>query len=204
MNDRFLELPGPRRRAMVNAGFEVFSRYPYAKAPMSEVAAAGNVSKSLLFHYFGNKLGLYLYLWDTAVERISRSTQESGALEANDLFEALWRATEAKCRVMRTHPLLFAFATRAYYEEHPDVRAAISPRVGAALVSAEAAVARLEDRGLCDGVSARDVYADFVLLSEGYMAQRYRAGGIDVDEIEHDFAVVIDRWRSALAEEDSL
>ena len=36
------------------------------------------------------------------------------------------------------------------------------------------------------------------------MAQRYRAGGIDVDEIEHDFAVVIDRWRSALAEEDSL
>ncbi|RRR25563.1 TetR/AcrR family transcriptional regulator [Schaalia georgiae] len=140
MNDRFLELPGPRRRAMVNAGFEVFSRCPYAKAPMSEVAAAGNVSKSLLFHYFENKLGLYLYLWDTAMERISRSTQEFGALEADDLFEALWRATQAKCRVMRTHPLLFAFTTRAYYEEHPDVRAAVGPRVDAALASAGAAV----------------------------------------------------------------
>ena len=57
MNERFLALPSMRRDAISNAGFDVFSRCPYAKAPMSEVAAAGGVSKSLLFHYFGNKLG---------------------------------------------------------------------------------------------------------------------------------------------------
>ncbi|WP_316022698.1 TetR/AcrR family transcriptional regulator [Actinomyces sp. MRS3W] len=186
---------------MINAGFEVFSCYPYAKAPMSEIAAAGGVSKSLLFHYFDNKLGLYLFLWETALGEIARSTQVFNVVEADDLFELLRRATAAKCRVMRTHPRLFAFATRAYYEEQPDVKAAIGVRVEAALSNAAAMVARMGDAGLRDGVSAEDIYDDFILLSEGYMAQRYRAGRIDVDEIEHDFGTIIMRWRAALARE---
>ena len=201
MNERFLALPAARRDAMLNAGFEVFSRCPYAKAPMSEVAAAGGVSKPLLFHYFGNKLGLYLHLWETALADMARSTREHGVLEADDLFEVLRRATAAKCAVMRAHPRLFAFATRAYYEDEPSVKAAIGARVDAALTAAAEGVARLGDGGLREGVSAMDVYEDFLLLSEGYMAKRYRAGAIDVDEIERDMGAAIDRWRAALSDE---
>lgn len=200
MNERFLKLPAARRDAMLNAGFEVFSRCPYAKAPMSEVAAAGGVSKPLLFHYFGNKLGLYLHLWETAMGEVSRSTRGHGVLDAGDLFEALGRATAAKCAVMRSHPRLFAFATRAYYEDHPDVKAAIGAQVDAALAAAAEGVARLGGGGLREGVSAMEVYDDFLLLSEGYMAQRYRAGRIDVDEIERDMGALIDRWRTVLCE----
>lgn len=201
MNERFLALPAARRDAMLNAGFEVFSSYPYAKAPMSEVAAAGGVSKSLLFHYFGNKLGLYLHLWVTALGEVARSTREYGVLEADDLFEVLRRATEAKCAVMRAHPRLFAFATRAYYEEEPSVKAAIGAQVDAALATAAEGVARLGNGGLREGVSAMEVYDDFLLLSEGYMAKRYRADDIDVDGIERDMGAIIDRWRVALSGE---
>ena len=201
MNERFLALPATRRDAMLNAGFEVFSSYPYAKAPMSEVAAAGGVSKSLLFHYFGNKLGLYLHLWETALGEVARSTREYGVLEADDLFEALRRATEAKCAVMRAHPRLFAFATRAYYEEEPSVKVAIGAQVDAALATAAEGVERLGNGGLREGVSAMDVYDDFLLLSEGYMAKRYRANDIDVDGIERDMGAIIDRWRATLSGE---
>ena len=185
---------------MLNAGFEVFSCYPYAKAPMSEIAAAGGVSKPLLFHYFGNKLGLYLHLWETALGEVARSTREHGVFDTDDLFEVLRRATAAKCAVMRAHPRLFAFATRAYYEEEPDVKAPMS-EVDAALATAAEGVAHLGSAGLREGVSATDVYDDFLLLSEGYMAKRYRTDGIDVDGIERDMGAIIDRWRAALSEE---
>ena len=201
MNERLNALPIWRRQAMLNAGFEVFSCYPYAKAPMSEIAAAGGVSKPLLFHYFGNKLGLYLHLWETALGEVARSAREHAVFDTDDLFEVLRRATAAKCAVMRAHPRLFAFATRAYYEEEPDVKATIGAQVDAALATAAEGVAHLGSAGLREGVSATDVYDDFLLLSEGYMAKRYRADDIDVDEIERDMGAIIDRWRAALSEE---
>ncbi len=85
MNEHFLALPAAWRDAMLDAGFGMFLRCPYAKAPMSEVAVAGGVSKPPLSHYFGNKLGLYLHLWETALGEVARSTREHGVLEADDI-----------------------------------------------------------------------------------------------------------------------
>ena len=62
MNEKFFSLPIQKQEAMINAGFHVFSQYPYKKSPMNEIAAAAGISKSLLFHYFHNKKELYLFL----------------------------------------------------------------------------------------------------------------------------------------------
>ena len=64
MNEKFFSLPEERQRAMLNAGYRVFARNSYKKSPMSEIADAAGISKALLFHYFGNKKGLYLFLWE--------------------------------------------------------------------------------------------------------------------------------------------
>lgn len=64
MNERFFDLPQEKRRRMMNAGYRVFAQNSYKKSPMSEIAEAAGISKSLLFHYFGNKRGLYLFLWE--------------------------------------------------------------------------------------------------------------------------------------------
>ena len=58
MNDKFFLLPEEKQQAIINAGFQVFSRNSYRKSPMSEIADAAGISKSLLFHYFHNKLFL--------------------------------------------------------------------------------------------------------------------------------------------------
>lgn len=63
MNQRFFLLQEERQQIIINAAYKVFAQHEYKKAPMSEIATEGNISKALLFHYFGNKLELYLYLW---------------------------------------------------------------------------------------------------------------------------------------------
>lgn len=66
MNERFFSLPEERQQAIINAGYRVFSRNTYKNSPMSEIAQAAGISKSLLFHYFHNKKELYLFLWGSA------------------------------------------------------------------------------------------------------------------------------------------
>ncbi len=55
MNERFFSLPVEKQQAIINAGYRVFSQNSYKNSPMSEIADAAGISKSLLFHYFHNK-----------------------------------------------------------------------------------------------------------------------------------------------------
>ena len=84
MNPKFFSLPEEKQSAILNAGFHVFSQNTYKKSPMSEIADAAGISKSLLFHYFHNKKELYLFLWDTCckitVEEMIRSGVSEGCL----------------------------------------------------------------------------------------------------------------------------
>ncbi len=61
MNGKFFTLPEEKQKRIINAAYVVFAGSSYQKASMSRVAAAGGISKSLLFHYFQNKKELYLY-----------------------------------------------------------------------------------------------------------------------------------------------
>ncbi|MDE7430718.1 MAG: TetR/AcrR family transcriptional regulator [Lachnospiraceae bacterium] len=55
MNTKFFDLPVEKQQRIVNAAYKVFSNSSYKKAPMSEIADEGGISKTLLFHYFINK-----------------------------------------------------------------------------------------------------------------------------------------------------
>lgn len=55
MNEKFYALPIEKQQAIINAGYRVLSKSSYKKSPMSEIADAAGISKSLLFHYFYNK-----------------------------------------------------------------------------------------------------------------------------------------------------
>ena len=85
MNPKFYALPQEKQRAILNAGFHVFSQNTYKKSPMSEIAEAAGISKALLFHYFQNKKELYLFLWDTCAKITVEEMTRSGAYEQTDL-----------------------------------------------------------------------------------------------------------------------
>lgn len=91
MNEKFFSLPTEKQNAIINAGYRVFSQNSYKKSPMSEIAGEAGISKSLLFHYFRNKLELYLFLWDKCAEITIEYLTEYQCYEQEDLFESMYR-----------------------------------------------------------------------------------------------------------------
>ncbi len=125
MNEKFFNLPLEKQQRIINAAYKVFSQSSYKKAPMSEIADEGGISKALLFHYFTNKKELYLYLWANAIEMTRKAIREYKTLETNDFFEMLKRSLLSKCSLMRDYPHMYAFSLRAYYETDSEIKRAI-------------------------------------------------------------------------------
>src|ERR1700680_1270937 len=70
------------RRAILNAAEEVFAENGFDGARIDAIAAASGYNKSLIFHYFEDKLGLY-------AEVIRRADNEVTALQGRVLAPLL-------------------------------------------------------------------------------------------------------------------
>ena len=89
MNDKFYALSEEKQSQILNAAYKVFATNQYKKAPTSEIAAEAGISKSLLFHYFHNKLELYLFLWKHAADLTKKYMCKYKVYETDDFFEML-------------------------------------------------------------------------------------------------------------------
>ena len=59
MFENFLKIDITKQKRVLAAALEVFSREGYLRANTNEIAALAEISKGLLFHYFGSKKNLY-------------------------------------------------------------------------------------------------------------------------------------------------
>lgn len=198
MNEAFFRLPVEKRQRMIDAAYRVFSRNAYKKAPMSEIAEAGGISKALLFHYFKNKKELYLFLWENAVEQVRRVSREYHVTDTADFFEMMERSLLAKCSLMRSSPDLYRFSVNAYYEQEPEIQAEIQARFQAESEACEETLWRLVDGArLRDGIDARLLYQELVWACDGYLRQRFLSGELDDGQIREDVMRMMAQWKKA-------
>lgn len=197
MNEKFFSLPLEKQQTILNAGFHVFSRNPYKKSPMREIADAAGISKALLFHYFQNKKELYLYLWETCARLTTEEIEKNRCYEEDDLFDALRKGMEAKLRLMRQYPDLGFFSLRAYYEKDPEVCKEIQESVRKhSSFDLNANKLRLDPEKFVPGLDLEMMYWNMYWVSEGYLWEKSHQGSLDVDEAGRDFERLIRHWES--------
>lgn len=197
MNQKFYDLPPEKQRRMVNAGYRVFAQNPYRKAPMAQIAAAAGVSKPLLFHYFRNKLELYAFLWAHACGTTADALCAHRTAQAQDLFELLRRAVQAKCAVMERYPWLWAFAMRAYCEQEAAVRRVVQADYTRRAADALQVMARLAATGLRPGVAPETLCREILWASEGCMGALYAAGCMEPARVRAEYEALICLWEQA-------
>ena len=117
MNEKFFSLPVEKQQAIINAGYKVFSQNSYKNSPMSEIADAAGISKSLLFHYFRNKKDLYMFLWDKCAEITIDFMTKYKSYEQSNLFDSMERGMKAKMEIIRLYPDMANFTIKAFYEK---------------------------------------------------------------------------------------
>lgn len=128
MNQSYFKLPKDKQDKLMNAGYKVFSTFPYKKASMAAIAEEGNISKSLLFYYFKNKKEYYLYLFSTALQFMNEHLAIDLHGERADLFDLVDQTIEARMKLLRIYPYIFKFTASAYYEKAPELLLEIEQR----------------------------------------------------------------------------
>lgn len=201
MNNKFFSLSIEKQQRIINAAYKVFSENSYKKAPMSEIADEGGVSKALLFHYFINKKELYMYLWENAIEITRKEIIEYKTLETSDFFEMLKRSLLSKCSIMRKHPHIYAFSLRAYYETFPEIKEVIQKSYSKASNASEIIVfEKIDTSVLRKDIDLKSMYSEIFYAVDGYMLNKYRSGQIIPDEIENEIEELIELWKKIYTE----
>lgn len=197
MNERFFSLPDGKQKAILNAGYRVFSQNSYKNSPMSEIAAEAGISKSLLFHYFRNKRELYLFLWDQCAQITIEFLTAYGCYEQRGLFESMERGMRAKMEIIRLYPDMANFTIKAFYETDADISAAVQESYHKYFnLKADKARVNMDPEQFVPGLDIPMMYREMYLASEGYLWEMVQQGNVDMKQMESDFSRLLDFWKS--------
>lgn len=197
MNPKFLSLPIEKQQAILNAGYRVFSQNSYKNSPMSEIAEAAGISKSLLFHYFHNKKEFYLYLWENCAETTIEYLTRYGCYYQEDLFESMERGMRAKMEIIRMYPDMGTFTIKAFYEKDPEINKAIQESYHKYFnLKADRTRLNLDPDQFIPGLDVAMMYREMYWASEGYLWEMVQRGNVNIEQMEKDFTKLLDFWKS--------
>lgn len=94
--DTFEKLPADKKELILSAGIREFSRRSYKDASTDTITKTCQISKGILFHYFGSKKMYYLYCLEKSMDRLTAPAEEA---EGEDFYEILFAKMDSKMRL---------------------------------------------------------------------------------------------------------
>lgn len=118
---KFLALPKEKQQRIIEAGFQCFGKMGYKKASAQDIAAAAEISKGMIFHYFGSKKGMYQHLINVSYAEIMEAFKNGFNPEISDFFDRILMLTKCKVDCLKKHPSLLSFLASLCSETDPEV-----------------------------------------------------------------------------------
>lgn len=163
---------------IMTAAAALFAKYGYKKTSIDEIVSAAGISKGLFYHYYTNKAELYVSLYDTYADILSRRVREDVNREEQDFFERLKQISHIRIDFIQQYPDLWGFLYSAYYEEHPDVAPWIKEKNERLLESScDNSAANIDWSKLKAGISPEKAIELVTWLAEGFV-RKVNQGGI--------------------------
>jgi TetR/AcrR family transcriptional regulator len=167
--DKFKQLPFQKQNKIIDAALLAFGANGYKKASVSDIAAIAGISKAMVFHYFGTKKELYLYLLRYCYDIISEALNEKLDISISDFFDRIMLSSEIKISVLNKHPATLSFLINAYYESNEEVK----DEIKAILSQGEdfrnkIAFDGMDTSKFKDGVDPRLVLKILIWMAEGF------------------------------------
>lgn len=106
---------------MINAALKVFAMNGYAHASTDDIVREAGISKGLLFHYFGSKLGLYSFIYDYSIRYVILELTTGVDKTETDYFRLIEQIKEAELPVMRNYPYMLLFLNNSRIENVSEV-----------------------------------------------------------------------------------
>lgn len=129
MYTKFLNIETEKQDRIINAAIKEFAQKGYDKASTNEIVKEAEISKGLLFHYFGNKRKMYLFLFEHCTEMIAEEFYQKVSFDEKDFFVRIRQAVMIKMELLNKYPELFKFIEEVYFEESQDLKGELEKRI---------------------------------------------------------------------------
>lgn len=116
MNEKFFDLKKEKQDRMINASLKVFAEGGYAHASTDDIVREASVSKGLLFHYFGSKLGTYAFMYRYSVRFFLLELSAAKVGGSRNVFDMAKQVEQARWQVLKGYPYLLAFLQKSRTE----------------------------------------------------------------------------------------
>lgn len=128
MYSKFEGLPEDRKNKILEICIEEFADKGYEKASTNTMVKKAGISKGILFHYFGSKKGLYLYLVDFIINHFILRFYEIDVNSSPDIFERISQRSLRKLKLAYEEPLNYQFAIAAFADVPEELKEDIEQR----------------------------------------------------------------------------
>ncbi|MEG6590963.1 TetR/AcrR family transcriptional regulator [Paenibacillus barengoltzii] len=195
--EKFLSLPPEKQRMIIDAALTCFGTNGYKKASINDIATEAGISKAMVFHYFGTKKALYLYLIEYCNDLVVSEIEAKYDPAVTDFFDRIKQATNIKVAMLDKHPALLVFLTSVYFETNEEVR----PEIKAILVKGEKvrnriALTGVDESKFREGVDLELLMSMLAWMVEGFISQMSRENHLDIENITRSFFLSLEMLRS--------
>lgn len=182
MNDKFFNLKREKQDRFINAALKIFSENGYQKASTDEIVKEAGISKGLLFHYFGSKLGLYEFVYNYSTKLFMMEYGGILSSEKVDFFEVQKQMELAKRNIMISYPYMNIYVERAFREESFDVLSVVAASMDQYSDELAQIYSRADISRFKEGIDPSAILKMCLFVSDGVMNEQFRNGRIDPDE----------------------
>lgn len=203
--EKFTGLPEEKQSKIIDGALASFSLNGYKKTSVSDIAVSAGISKAMVFHYFGTKKELYVYLIGYCTSLIMNQIQEKFDHSVTDFFDRIMMTASTKISAMEKHPSCLSFLSSIYFEQDPEVKQEIK----AALATGEGFRSSLAYDGIDlhkfkEGVDPKLVMKLLQRYTEGHINELPNHAAVDVEAINNEFHACIRLLRNNLYKEEYL
>lgn len=125
---KFENLTEEKRKKIIDACVEEFSQNGYKNASTNSIVKNAQISKGILFHYFGNKKSLYLYVFDYIADFFTRRFYKAITDPPADIFERMVKMGIIKLKAAYEYPLEYKFLLDAVTHTSDELKQEIQAR----------------------------------------------------------------------------
>ncbi len=126
MNEKFFDLKKEKQDRMMNAALKVFAQNGYRHASTDDIVAEAGISKGLLFHYFGSKIGLYSFLYDYSARFMKLELTTGVDANEKDYFAIRRQMEDCRLKVLKNYPYMQLYLDSCDRESEAEAREAIT------------------------------------------------------------------------------
>lgn len=148
MFDKFFAIPNEKQENIIKSALEVFAKNGYSKANTSAICEKALISKGLLFHYFGSKKNLYLFLVDKMTEEMTQKYYAYMPQRPMEIFELLSESTVIKLKIAMEMPDGYKIIHEAYVNPPSELKEELDARLSGIFANQKDLFAQMIDISL--------------------------------------------------------